>query len=111
MKVARFNEIIDEQLEFNKTLLIKKEKEYSENTSNGKDADRLAHFKRTAALLNRDEKEAVFSMLSKHIVSLADMIINNGEYSLELWTEKISDSINYLLILKAMIYEEFENDV
>lgn len=45
-------------------------------------------------------------MLSKHLVSISDMCVDGREYSVERWTEKITDSINYLLILRAMIEEE-----
>ena len=45
-------------------------------------------------------------MLAKHLVSLSDMCTDGNDYTLERWAEKITDSINYLLILRAVVEEE-----
>ena len=44
-------------------------------------------------------------MLSKHLVSVADMVGSRQSYPLTQWNEKITDSINYLLILRAIVEE------
>lgn len=55
--------------------------------------------------MNCTPKQALLGMLSKHLISVSDMCVS-GSYSKQLWTEKITDSINYLLLLKAMVEEE-----
>ena len=38
-------------------------------------------------------------MMSKHTVSIYDMCWSGQDYGLKLWQEKITDAINYLLLL------------
>ena len=46
-------------------------------------------------------------MMAKHIVSLYDMCYTkNTAFKKELWDEKITDSLNYLFLLAAIIREE-----
>lgn len=104
MKLVDFNHSIEEQLEFARKLMLRKGEEYSED-----ETDRLLHFKKAAALQGISQNQAIFSMLTKHIVSLSDMVSSTQEYPIELWQEKITDSINYLLILKAAVDEEALN--
>lgn len=44
-------------------------------------------------------------MMSKHTVSVYDMCESGEQYPIHLWQEKITDSINYLLLLNAMVRE------
>ena len=45
-------------------------------------------------------------MLAKHIVSLYDMCFDNeSHYDISTWNEKITDSLNYLFLLKAIVKE------
>ena len=56
---------------------------------------------------------ALGGMMAKHTVSVYDMIrgLEDGRsYPIELWNEKIGDSINYLLLLAALIREQ-DNEV
>ena len=99
-----FNEIVAEQVYYCLSLLGAKGEEYDIGSD-----DRLHAFKVAAVLQGRTPKQALAGMLAKHTVSVYDMC-NEGEYSLEKWTEKITDSINYLLLLKAMVYEEVEEN-
>ena len=45
-------------------------------------------------------------MLSKHLISVSDMCTDDKSFPNEQWDEKITDSINYLLILRAIVEEE-----
>ena len=51
-------------------------------------------------------RAALFGMLSKHLVSLSDMCMDEANHPIEKWDEKITDSINYLIILRAIIEED-----
>lgn len=95
-----FENIMCSQLEKCKNLLSAKGKEYSPCT------DRLLAFKRAAALQGETPAQALCGMLAKHVVSIYDMCMGDGEFPAEKWDEKITDSINYLLLLAAVVREE-----
>lgn len=96
-----FGKIVDDQLNYCRELLLSKGQEYAT------ERDRLIAFRKAAALEGVQPKAALWGMATKHFVSLADMcMINTPGGSVEKWTEKITDAINYLLLLKAVISEE-----
>ena len=95
-----FEDIVNQQLEICRDLLVVKGKEYSLT------ADRLESFKKAASLQNETMKQALCGMLAKHVVSVYDMCMTDGKFGIEKWTEKVTDSINYLLLLMAAVWEE-----
>ncbi len=103
---AEFNHVIYDQMLRCEDLLVTKGAEYAPDVTRDSDLDRLAHFKRAAVIMNTTPKVALMGMLSKHFVSVSDMCTDGKEYSISRWDEKITDSINYLLILRAIIEEE-----
>lgn len=105
MNVRTFDNIVQAQLDRSAQLLIGKGHEYAEGADIDNGIDRLAHFKKAAALQNESPEQAAFGMLAKHLVSVADMVASGEEYTLERWNEKITDSINYLLIIRAIVEE------
>ena len=51
-------------------------------------------------------QRALAGMLAKHIVSLYDMCFaEETVYPMDTWDEKITDSLNYLFLLKAIVKE------
>lgn len=106
MTIDSFNRIVEAQLETCAKTLLGKGKEYAPAAVKSSAVDRLAHFKKAAAIIGGTPKEALLGMLTKHLVSVADMCTDGKVYSKDRWSEKITDSINYLLILRAMIEEE-----
>ncbi len=85
--------------------LQRKTKEYT-----GDDTDRLGAFKAAAALQHTTPERALAGMLAKHIVSLYDMCFDNDtDYGISTWEEKITDSLNYLFLLKAIVKEGHTN--
>lgn len=100
MTNEKFSEVVTAQLQACKSLLTSKGEEYSLDT------DRLIAFRRAAALQGETVKQALAGMLAKHVVSVYDMCMTDGDFSEERWKEKITDTINYLLILSAVIWEE-----
>jgi len=73
--------------------------------------DRLANFRKAAELQSKSVPEAISGMMSKHTVSIYDMInaefkSRNVTYDMQLWIEKIGDQLNYLLLLYAAIKED-----
>ena len=99
MKTKRFNQIIDAQLDVCQSILKSKAKEYATE-------DRLHNFRVAADLQGVPAKNALGGMMAKHTVSVYDMCGSKESFSQELWSEKITDSINYLLLLRALIQEE-----
>jgi len=69
-------------------------------------SDVFGNFRKSAELQGRTQKQVLLGYMTKHTVSIADMIASNTIGSKEIVYEKIMDNINYLLILKAMIEEE-----
>lgn len=100
MRVDQFQKIADEQLAHCAKLLRSKGEEYSKET------DRLSTFKKAGVLQNETPKQALFGMLAKHLVSVADMCESTQVEPYDRWIEKISDSINYFVLLRAIVEEE-----
>ena len=76
------------------------------------ETDCLSNFRKAADLQNASVPVAIAGMMSKHTVSIYDMIeveFNQAHfdppYPIDLWREKLIDHINYLLILYAAIRE------
>ena len=106
MKKTDFDKVVENRLEACKALLIPKGEEYSRN------GDRLWNFKKAALVLGVSPEQALLGMDVKHRVSVMDMVedVAEGKLPLEkVLTEKINDSINYLLLLEALIRERFED--
>ena len=102
MTQEEFNDVFETQMKKCSDILAHKKKEYT-----GDNTDRLSAFKMAAALQNCDPKAALAGMMSKHVVSIYDMCYSNlFHFELEQWDEKITDSINYLILLKALVEEE-----
>ena len=96
-----FNNIVTNQMKKCWETLFNKGNEYASAGN-----DRLSHFKKAAAVMESTPKAALFGMLAKHLISLSDMCMYKRKYPKEVWSEKITDSINYLLLLGAVAEEE-----
>jgi hypothetical protein len=48
--------------------------------------------------------------MSKHTISIFDMGRSKQDFPLEKWDEKITDHINYLILLRALIIEADDED-
>ena len=106
MTTERFDEIINKRLDRCSQVLCKKSEEYATD-------DKLHNFKVAATLQNCSPITALAGMMCKHTVSVYDLIQDNENgkvISPEMWDEKIGDSINYLLLLTALIEEQKESE-
>jgi hypothetical protein len=54
--------------------------------------------------------EACAGMMAKHTVSIYDMCGSEEPFYAEQWDEKITDHINYLILLRAIVYEMAEEE-
>lgn len=100
MKYDEFSDIINDQLEKCQSLLVSKGREYA-----GAE-DMLHNFRVAAELQGVNMRRALGGFMGKHTVSIYDMIQSPNDFSLPKWEEKITDHINYLLILAAVVAEE-----
>ncbi len=73
------------------------------------DEDRLHNFKVAAAFNSQTPEQACWGFLTKHLVSLADMVASGKEYNFGAWDEKIGDALNYLFLLDAIIFDGRES--
>lgn len=101
MDDCRFNKIVKGQMIRCLELLFKKGIEYDSNSD-----DRLYSFKRGAVAMDSTPKQVLIGYMNKHIMSIYDMCFDGFRHPIEKWDEKITDAINYLLLLRAMVEEE-----
>lgn len=102
MKPEDFEKIVGNRLETCRAVLCDKGKEYSRN------GDRLHNFKTAARVAWQIPEKALFGMYLKHLVSIMDVIndIDAGILPSEMiLSEKITDSIDYHLLLEGLIME------
>ena len=104
MEAKIFSAFAGQQLVRCADLLQGKEKEY-----NFEAEDRFGSFKRAAAIQGVTQEQALVGMMTKHITSIYDMVnVGSAAFSKERWTEKITDSINYLVLLLGMAYDAID---
>ena len=105
MNTKRFNEILEQTINHCTKTLGFKADEYATD-------DRLHNFKVAAEIQNCTPITALAGMMAKHTVSVYDLIQRHEAglfIPIEMWDEKIGDSINYLCLLKALVVEDIDN--
>lgn len=120
MNHAEFNKLLNEIIERTTNVLAEKSNEYSTDT------DKLHNFKVAARKRNTTPEDALLGMEVKHDVSLDDIVNKITKIEQEnkkqplcvkvnpvrwlkrrMLEEKITDSINYLILLEALIKERY----
>ena len=104
MNATRFNQVLADQIEKINEILGSKAGEYAD------DNDRLHNFKASASLQGITPMEALRGKMAKHTISIYDMIGSGQTFPLEKWDEKITDHINYLILLRALVVEWDDED-
>jgi len=92
----------------NRRLKMAKETLILKNAVYARTSDRLSNFKTGASFLNITPEKTLFSYLTKHLSALHEFVLrldDNNLTELAEWQEKISDSINYLIFLEALVTE------
>lgn len=105
MNVDRFEDILDTQIKRVRDVLGAKRDEYA--TAN---VDVLANFKKSAHLRGCSVPQAISGMMVKHTVSIYDMVESDKEFPPEVWDEKITDHLNYLILIRAAVAEQTDPD-
>jgi hypothetical protein len=68
--------------------------------------DRLHNFKLGAILVRQTPAQYALELATKHIVAIADKIVNKEVMTPAFVTEKIGDTINYMLLIEALNKEK-----
>ena len=97
MTPERFNQIVDEQKHLCNEILIDRARMYSKNN------DRLWNFKVSGLHQDISPEKALRGMMDKQVVALYDYIDDIDWHSKDQWLEKITDCINYLYLLRALL--------
>lgn len=100
MIVAHFEEILEDTIKKLTQTLSSKGKEYSSNH------DRLHNFKKAAELMRVTQADACLSFMTKHIISVIDLVKSGETPSDAMIDEKIGDVIAYCVLLKAIWKED-----
>jgi len=106
MDQENFDKLLGRRLEKINSVLKSKAKEYAKG-------DRLHNFK-VAAMLAQSPitpEQALLGMLRKHLVSVIDIIEDTGNgivASRAMVDEKVGDTINYMILLEALLVEREE---
>ena len=98
MNMTEYTERIDNQINKCRDLLVSKNAEYNKENVNP-----FHNFEVGAALTGKPARQILGGYMLKHTVSIYNMIFSDDDYNKKKWEEKITDHINYLLILKALI--------
>lgn len=102
MKASEFEAILAEQVTRIVSILGVKTLEYAT------DEDQLKNIREAAALQDTTMQEAVAGMMAKHTVSIYAMVRNSDrEYPPTMWDEKITDHIIWLILLRAVLEETY----
>lgn len=102
MTTTDFNACLKDMQVHTVNVLTSKAAEYATD-------DRLHNFKAAAVLERTDPISALAGMMAKHTISVYDLVhdqANGVTVPADLWAEKITDSINYLYLLWALLNEE-----
>jgi hypothetical protein len=103
VRADQFTGILDAQITRVRDILVVKTEEYAS------DEDQLANLRGTAQLQGISLARAVAGQMAKHTISVYKMIRSDKPYPLELWDEKITDHIVWLILLKAALIEGAKN--
>lgn len=100
MNNKQFTTCLEDRIDLIKGVLDNKSKEYSH------DGDRLYNFKEGAVLCGSTPKLYLLNLMTKHLQCVKDLCHERLDNNAHLVSEKIGDSINYLILLEALMSEE-----
>jgi len=96
MTRSEFSGFVAEQFKELYVLMQHKNTEYAD------DCDAFSNFKTAGEILDILPEQALYSFMTKHTVSIRDIILS-GEFDHNVLKEKVGDVIIYHLLLLAMV--------
>lgn len=113
MRTELFNKVIEAAVDRSLAMMAKKNDEYSGSADYDLkakvDDDRLRGCKSVADIQGVNIFRAIGGLMAKHTSSVYDLIrdTESGEVAdMSVWQEKITDHINYLLLLEAAVRDQ-----
>lgn len=98
MQQEDFDAFLEDRFDHIRSVLAHKGSEYVAD-----EPSRFHNFNTAAAFNDETPERALWGMLTKHLVSLSDMVkAESTDHPGYIWDEKIGDAINYLLLLWGM---------
>lgn len=106
MNAQEFDAFLEAKLDDIRKVLASKGAEYVPGSV---EVSRFHNFEVGAALNNESIEKTLWGFLTKHIVSVSDMVKDDSlDHSLAKWDEKLGDIFNYALLLSAMVTEKHQ---
>lgn len=99
MNSDEFQRIFEDQITRCRDVLVERAGQYASDT------DRLHNFKTASYIAGITPQSALAGMMAKHTVSVYDLCRGDTLANIEIWNEKLTDHINYLILLKALVVE------
>jgi len=100
MTNEKFNQILQSRQDKIKSILKQKAKEYSTN------GDRLDNFRKGSEAIGCNAQTYLYALMTKHLVCVRELAAGVLPNTEDIVNEKIGDSINYLILLEALLEEE-----
>ncbi len=100
MTAQDFDKLVEQQIDSIRKVLLSKANEYAVAS------DRLHNFKSASIDFGDKPAEACWGYMLKHLMSVRDLAKGIRKGTVEMIDEKIGDSINYLILMKAILLEE-----
>lgn len=105
MDAAAFNQFLEDELDSLRHKLGVKGAEY---VPGGGEVSRFHNFEVAAGLNDQSIEQALWGFVTKHIVSLSDMVKKDSlDFPFDQWEEKIGDVVIYMLLLKGMVVHKY----
>jgi uncharacterized protein YktA (UPF0223 family) len=99
-----FSKRAEKRIDLVRQTLLTKHKEYAKDDNVFRNFDEAAG----GLSLHSTSAEVLWSYMTKHLVSIKDIVSDNVPVDNEVVSEKIGDVINYLILLEAMLNEKCE---
>ena len=99
-----FSRRVEKRINLVRQTLLTKHKEYAKDDNVFRNFDEAAG----GLSLHSTSAEVLWSYMTKHLVSIKDIVSDNVPITNEVVSEKIGDVINYLILLEAMLNEKGE---
>jgi len=99
-----FSRRVEKRIDLVRQTLLTKHKEYAKDDNVFRNFDEAAG----GLSLHSTSAEVLWSYMTKHLVSIKDIVSDNVPVDNAVVSEKIGDVINYLILLEAMLNERGE---
>jgi len=99
-----FSTRVEKRIDLIRQTLLTKHKEYAKDDNVFRNFDEAAG----GLSLHGSSAEVLWSYMTKHLVSMKDIVADNKPVDPTVVSEKIGDVINYLVLLEAMLNQQGE---